>query len=155
MTFVKRVRPLPAPPGAVNRGKCNAFLGAVKCFAVPLQQASVARLSLPKILSGANAFEISNIQEDETEAIRTRRPEYNNVTLPLNGSMEFLRTTGSLTKTEPAVALTAPYALRIFRLSWPAHPGTLLRLEAELLAAGAGSWRRGSRMAGEELPSHA
>ena len=40
---------------------------------------------------------------------------------------------GSLTKTEPAVALTAPYALRIFRLSWPAHPGTPLRLEAELL----------------------
>jgi hypothetical protein len=34
-------------------------------------------------------FEISNIQEDETEAIQTRRG--NNVTLPLNRSMEFLR----------------------------------------------------------------
>jgi glycogen debranching enzyme len=42
---------------------------------------------------GANAFEISNIQEDETEATRARRSECNNVTLPLNGSMEFLRTT--------------------------------------------------------------
>jgi hypothetical protein len=30
--------------------------------------------------SGANAFEISDIQEDETEAALTRRPESNNVT---------------------------------------------------------------------------
>jgi hypothetical protein len=33
------------------------------------------RLCLPKILSGANAFEISDIQEDETEAGLTRRIE--------------------------------------------------------------------------------
>jgi len=53
------------------------------------------------MLSGANAFEISNIQEDETEAIRTRRAECNNVTLPLNGSMELLRTTGIESSVEP------------------------------------------------------
>jgi hypothetical protein len=29
--------------------------------------ARAKRLSLPKMLSGANAFEISDIQEDETE----------------------------------------------------------------------------------------
>jgi hypothetical protein len=38
-------------------------------------------LSLGKIPSGANAFEISDIQEDETEAALTRRSECNNVTL--------------------------------------------------------------------------
>jgi hypothetical protein len=53
-------------------------------------------LSLPKMLSGANTFGISDIQEYETEAVRTRRAECNNVTLLLNGSMEFLRTTAVL-----------------------------------------------------------
>ena len=44
--------------------------------------------SLATMLSGANAFEISDIQEDETEAAIIRRAECNNVTLelkPLNG----------------------------------------------------------------------
>jgi hypothetical protein len=36
-------------------------------------------LSLPKMLSGANAFEISNIQEDETEVLVSRADQ--NVTL--------------------------------------------------------------------------
>jgi hypothetical protein len=30
-------------------------------------------VSLPKMLSGANAFEISEVQEDETETVPTRR----------------------------------------------------------------------------------
>ena len=38
-------------------------------------------LSLPKILSGANAFEISDIQEDETEASLVWGAECNNVAL--------------------------------------------------------------------------
>jgi hypothetical protein len=45
------------------------------------------RLSLLKMASGANAFEISNIQEVETEVVVTRQPECNNVTSrrkPLN-----------------------------------------------------------------------
>ena len=45
-------------------------------------------LSLPKILSGANAFEINDIQEDETEASVVRRSECNKVKLgrkTLNG----------------------------------------------------------------------
>jgi hypothetical protein len=40
------------------------------------------------MLSGANAFEISDTEEDEAEAIVPKRPECNNVTLvrkPLNG----------------------------------------------------------------------
>jgi hypothetical protein len=41
-------------------------------------------LCLPKILSGANAFEISDIQEDETEAGLTRRSKSNNVTFVAN-----------------------------------------------------------------------
>ena len=35
--------------------------------------AEIAHLSLPKMLSGANAFEISNIQETETEGPLTGR----------------------------------------------------------------------------------
>jgi hypothetical protein len=42
----------------------------------------VFRLSLPKILSGANAFEINNIQEHENEASLARRLQCSNVTLP-------------------------------------------------------------------------
>jgi hypothetical protein len=37
-------------------------------------------LSLPKMPSSANAFEISNIQEDEAEAVLVRGPKCNNVT---------------------------------------------------------------------------
>jgi hypothetical protein len=43
-------------------------------------------LSLAKLLSGVNAFEISNIQEDETEATLTRRSE-SNVTCPVPGEI--------------------------------------------------------------------
>jgi hypothetical protein len=38
-------------------------------------------LSLPKMPYATNAFEISGIQEDETEAVPNREPECNNVTL--------------------------------------------------------------------------
>jgi hypothetical protein len=38
-------------------------------------------LSLSKMFSGSNAFEISDIQEDEAEAIVPKRPECNNITL--------------------------------------------------------------------------
>jgi hypothetical protein len=38
-------------------------------------------LCLPKMSSGANAVEISDIQEDEMEASLVRRSEWNNVTL--------------------------------------------------------------------------
>jgi hypothetical protein len=41
----------------------------------------VASVSLARMLSGANAFEISDIQEDENKAALTRRSECNNVTL--------------------------------------------------------------------------
>jgi hypothetical protein len=47
------------------------------------------------MLSGANDFEISDIQEAETEASLVRRAKCNNVTLRIeNGWMAFLRTTG-------------------------------------------------------------
>jgi hypothetical protein len=32
----------------------------------------IYNLSLPKMLSGANAFEISEVQEEETETVPTR-----------------------------------------------------------------------------------
>ena len=38
-------------------------------------------LSLAIMLSGLNAFEISDIQEDETEAALSRRSQWNSVTL--------------------------------------------------------------------------
>jgi hypothetical protein len=44
-------------------------------------QRQVKVVCLPKILSGTNAFEISDIQEDETAAGLTRRSESNNVLL--------------------------------------------------------------------------
>ena len=37
-------------------------------------------LSLAKILSGVNAFEISGIQEEKAEAVLTRRSECSNIT---------------------------------------------------------------------------
>ena len=40
-----------------------------------------ANLCLAKILSAENALEISNIQDNETEAVLARRSESNNVTL--------------------------------------------------------------------------
>ena len=43
-------------------------------------QKNAPRLCLAKILSGANAFEISDIQDDETKAGLTSRSESNNVT---------------------------------------------------------------------------
>jgi len=42
--------------------------------------AMLEALSLPKMLSGASAFEISDIQEDETDAVPTSGSECNNVT---------------------------------------------------------------------------
>jgi hypothetical protein len=45
--------------------------------------------------SGANAVEISDIQEDETEASLVRRSEQCYIALK-NRWMEFLRTTGTL-----------------------------------------------------------
>jgi hypothetical protein len=41
----------------------------------------LANLSLPKMSSGANAFEISDFQEDETAACLARRSQCNNVAL--------------------------------------------------------------------------
>jgi hypothetical protein len=41
----------------------------------------VVYLSLAKMLSRGNGFKISEIQEDETEAVLTRRSGCNNVTL--------------------------------------------------------------------------
>lgn len=42
-------------------------------IAIVVQFAALLRLCLPKIISGANAFGISDIQEDETEAVLMRQ----------------------------------------------------------------------------------
>jgi hypothetical protein len=47
---------------------------------IAVQRAQIL-LCLPKMLSGANAFEISNLREAETEKSVVRRAECNNVTL--------------------------------------------------------------------------
>jgi hypothetical protein len=52
--------------------------------AVPRQnweRVEINNMSLAKMLSGGNAFRISEIQEAETKAVLTRRSECNNVTL--------------------------------------------------------------------------
>jgi hypothetical protein len=56
---------------------------AVKFLEVQLTEAApkAAGVSLPKMLSSANTYKISDIQEDEIEAVLTRRAECNNVTL--------------------------------------------------------------------------
>jgi len=51
-------------------------------------------LSIPKILSGANAFEISDIQEERTrEPVITKRPDCTMLHFAENRCTEFLRTT--------------------------------------------------------------
>jgi hypothetical protein len=47
---------------------------------VRLANCYFASLARPKMPSGANAFEISDIQEEETEVQPVRRTECNNVT---------------------------------------------------------------------------
>jgi hypothetical protein len=52
-------------------------------------------VSLAKMLSGANAFEISDIQEDETEGALTRRSDVTMLPWVENGWMEFSGSTVS------------------------------------------------------------
>jgi hypothetical protein len=51
-------------------------------------------LCLPKMLSGANAFKISDLQEAEKGSIASQAIRMDNVTLRRNRWTEFLRTTG-------------------------------------------------------------
>jgi len=51
-------------------------------------------LSLPKMSSEANAFEISEIQKDETESIASPNDQSNNVALKTD-VIKFLRTTAT------------------------------------------------------------
>jgi hypothetical protein len=76
--------------------KNRDILGGTPVFRgtrVPIQ--TLFDLCLPKMSSGANAVEISDIQEDETEASLVRRSEQCYIALK-NRWMEFLRITGTL-----------------------------------------------------------
>jgi hypothetical protein len=70
--------PVPVPwlHGGLRLGRecCVAFPGDQQgeTLALFVGEGRVGRLCLPKILSGANAFDISDIQEDEIEAGLTR-----------------------------------------------------------------------------------
>jgi hypothetical protein len=56
------------------------------------------------MLAGANAFEISDIQEDESEAALARRSDVTMLHWVENGWMEFSRSTATKTKCERLVS---------------------------------------------------
>ena len=60
----------------------TAALGLLFGYGQAGQLDAKLRVSLAKMLSLANAFEISDFQEDEIGAKRTGRSECNNVTCP-------------------------------------------------------------------------
>jgi hypothetical protein len=72
-------------------------------FAVPSRNCpQVQDLSLAKMLAGAIAFEISDIQEDESEAALARRSNVTMLHWVENGWMEFSRSTDILTSGKKA-----------------------------------------------------
>jgi hypothetical protein len=60
-----------------------------------LSSPRASRLSLAKMLAGANTFEISDTQEDESEAALARRSDVTMLHWAENGWMEFSRSTGA------------------------------------------------------------
>src|SRR5271167_3562487 len=94
-SFSRSSRYSGGPPSAQalrTRFCFSRFSESVCCPSTPCGprlRPSLRSVVLPKMLSDANAFEISGIEEVETEARLARRSECNNVTLrrkPLNGT---------------------------------------------------------------------